>query len=153
MDPNTNQPVQSNSQQPAQPAVQQPARQPVITSQPVSGGPKEAPRPIGQSAEWVSPSTPEVNLPKEVSEAGVESRPVVQPIPQVVQQLGVQHAKEATPVNSVKVEPLTIQTPRSVLDHLKTVHKSVKDSFSWLVRLIIKEQDKEKNHPTQSRYE
>jgi hypothetical protein len=92
--------------------------------------------------EWVSSSTPEVVLPKEVQEAGVEIQPVVPQVTQSAQQAGVTHAKEATPVESVKVEPLGMQTPRSVLNQLKAVHKSVKDSFSWLVRLVIKEQDK-----------
>ncbi len=151
MDPKTQQPIQNPvPQQPTQPPIQQPVRQPVapMPAQPISGGSKEAPVPLGAAQEWVSPSTPEVVMPKEVSEAGVEATPVIQPIPQQVQQLGVQHAKEATPVESVVAEPLGLKTSRSVLDQLKAAHKSVKESFSWLIRLILKEQEKKENHTT-----
>lgn len=141
MDDTTNQPV-PNTQQP--PSVGQPSRQPapVAPAQPVGAGTKEAPIPAGLMGEWVSPSTPEVVLPKEVQEAGVEVQPVLPQVTPSAQQAGVAHAKEATPVEGVKMEALGMQTPRSVLNQLKSVHKSVKDSFSWLVRLIIKEQDK-----------
>jgi hypothetical protein len=141
MDNTTSQPVPS-VQQPA--SAGQPVRQPVPAApiQPVGTRTKEAPLPAGLTNEWVSSSTPEVVLPKEVQEAGVEIQPVVPQVTQSAQQAGVTHAKEATPVESVKVEPLGMQTPRSVLNQLKAVHKSVKDSFSWLVRLVIKEQDK-----------
>lgn len=116
--------------QPASPQVQQPVS---------VGRTKEMP---SVPTEWVSPSTPEVVLPQEVKEAGVEAKPVMPSVSQAAQQVGVQHAKEATPVTSVKVEPLGMKTPRSVLTQLKNAHKKVSDGFSWLVRLVIKEQDK-----------
>ena len=130
--------TQSQTQQP-----QQPVQQVVQPANPV-GGPKEMPR-IGN--EWVAPSVPEVVLPQEVQEAGVEVQPVIPQVSPSAQQAGVAHAKEATPVETVKVEPINLKTPRSVLDHLKAAHKSVKDSLSWLVRLIIKEQDREVKSP------
>lgn len=99
------------------------------------------------SAEWVSPSTPEVVLPKEVAAAGVEAKPVVPSIQQAAQQVGVVHAKEATPATPVKVEPLGLKTPKGVLVQLKEAHKKVTDGFSWLVRLIIKEQEKKERGP------
>ena len=127
---------------------QQPVQQPQPI-QPVSGGKKEMP-PLG--SEWVSASSPEIVLPKEVQEVGVEVQPTVPTVQPSAQAAGVQHAKEATPVSAVKAEPLNLATPRSVLNHLKNAHKSWKDAMSWFVRLIIKEQDKQKNHPTESRY-
>lgn len=99
------------------------------------------------SREWVSPSTPEVIVPKEVAAVGVEAKPVVPSIPQAAQHAGVAHAKEATPVTPVKVEPLGMKTPKGVLLHLKEAHKKVTDGFSWLVRLIIKEQEKKERGP------
>ena len=133
MDPKTQQP--QNNQQPVQ-------RQPLPAApqqQGVVGGPKEMPK-VG--SEWVAPSVPEVILPQEVKTAGVEAHPSVPQVGPQAAQAGVQHAKEATPVESVKVEALGMKTPRSVLSHMKAMHKSVKDSLSWLVRLVIKEQDK-----------
>ncbi len=127
---------QQAAQQPTQPVV--PVQQQPV--QPVSGRAKEVPSvPVG---EWVSPSTPEVVLPTEVKEAGVEAKPIAPSIPPSAQQVGVRPAKEAMPVASVKAEPLGMQTPRGVLHHLKSAHRKVSDSFSWLVRLVLKEQDK-----------
>ncbi|HSD98963.1 MAG TPA: hypothetical protein VLB73_04730 [Patescibacteria group bacterium] len=149
MDDSTNPKSEVQNLNPSNRGVQPAAQpQPVV---PVSGGVKEAPLIPTQPREWVSPSTPEVILPKEVQAAGVEVLPVTQSIPPSAQQAGVVHAKEATPVTPVAAQ-LGLQTPRSVLDNLKNVHKNVKDSFSWLIRLVIKEQEKEKNHPTDSRY-
>jgi hypothetical protein len=119
--------------QPVQPAS--PVRQPISV-----GRAKEMP---AVPTEWVSPSTPEVVLPSEVKETGVEVKPVMPAVLPSAQQAGVTHAKEATPVPSIKVEPLGMKTPRSVLTQLKNAHKKVSDGFSWLVRLVIKEQDKE----------
>lgn len=94
------------------------------------------------STEWVVPSTPEIVLPREIEAEGIEAKPILPPIPLDVAQAGVVHAKEATPVSIVKEVPLSMQTPRSVLQQLKQTHKKVTEGFSWLVRLIIKEQDK-----------
>lgn len=109
--------------------------------QPV-GGKKEAPISIPQSGEWVSPSTPEIVLPQEVKAVGVEAYPPIPQVSQAAAQSGVRMANEAMTITPVTAETINIQTPRNVLNQLKSVHKSVKDSFSWLVRLIIKEQDK-----------
>lgn len=131
------QPVQSAQQMPQQ-RVQQPA-------QPV-GGPKEMPR-IGN--EWVAPSTPEIVLPQEVKEAGVEAHPTILQVSQSAQQSGVRMANEAMTISPVGADTINLQTPRSVLDQLKAAHKSFKDSFSWLIRLIIREQDKKEREATQ----
>lgn len=135
MDPKQQQPQQSVQQQPT--SVPQPVQQP---QQPVGGRAKEM---MPQSSnEWVAPSTPEIVLPKEVQAAGVEAKPLIPTIPPSAQQAGVQHMKEATPVPTVKEEPIGMKTPRSVLQHLKAAHRKVSDSFSWLVRMVLKEQDK-----------
>lgn len=126
---------QNNQQIPAQP--QMPFNQPQDHG--VAGGAKEMP-PV--TNEWVSPSNPEIVLPQEVKEAGVEANPTVQPIPSSAANVGVKMAREATPVKPVEEEQIGMQTPRAVLTQLKNIHKSVKDSFTWLVRLVIKEQDK-----------
>lgn len=124
------------SQQPMQPVTQ-----PVM---PV-GGKKEAPVGMPNPSEWVAPSTPEIVLPKEVKDAGVESHPVIPQVSQDARQQGVQMSGQNIPAPHVTAEIIGMQTSPSVLEQLKTVHKSVKDSFSWLVRLIIREQKKEKN--------
>lgn len=116
----------------------QPNQQPVQQYTSV-GRSKEMPG--APSNEWVAPSTPEVVLPQEVKEAGVEAKPSMPSIPQDVAKAGVVHAKEATPAPTVS-EPFGMKTPRSVLQQLKETHKKVTEGFSWLVRLIIKEQDK-----------
>lgn len=140
-------PTQSSSNQTQQPVQPQPVvqkpQQPVVS--PV-GGKKEAVTAV--PTEWVSQSTPEkIVLPKEVEQAGVEVTPTTPPLLPSAQQAGVMHAKEATPVVPVAAEPLGLKTQRSVLSQLEKAHKSWKDGFSWLVRLIIKEQDKEKKGP------
>ena len=123
--------------QSSQPVVPVVSGQPV---QPISGGRgKEV---IAAPTEWVAPSTPEIVLPQEVQSAGVEAKLVVPSLTKEAQQAGIKHAKESTPVTPVTEITLTMQTSHSVLMQLKKVHKSVKDSFSWLVRLLIKEQDK-----------
>lgn len=106
------------------------------------GGRKEAPIGMPQSGEWVSPSTPEIVLPQEVKAAGVEAHPPIPQVSQAATQSGVRMANEAMTITPVTAETINIHTSRSVLNQLKAVHKSVKDSFSWLVRLLIKEQDK-----------
>lgn len=150
MDPKTQQPG-SNVQQSVSQSVQQPVRQPVQNPQPIpTGRAKEMP-PLGN--EWVSPSTPEkIVLPKDVEKAGVEVQASVPTILPNAQQAGVAHAKEATPVQPVAIEPLGMQTQPNLLKHLKTVHKSWKDAMSWLVRLILKEQEKKESHSSGTGY-
>src|SRR5579872_4741250 len=88
--------------------VPQPVPTPVQPVVPVSGGAKEKLATAVTPKEWVSASTPEVVLPKEVQEAGVEATPVMPSVPSAAQAAGVQHAKEATPVSPVATEPLGI---------------------------------------------
>ena len=128
MDTTTNQPV---------PNVQQPTVQPV--QQPISGR-KEAP--ASPSKEWITPSTPEVVLPQEVKEAGVETKTDFPQLTPEQKAAGLQVAKEATEVKPLEQTALNTKTPRATLEILKRAHKKVTEGFSWLVRLIIKEQDK-----------
>ena len=127
--------VGTPQQQPVQPT---PAT-PVKPTTPV-GGMKEG-APVAAPTEWVSPSVPEVTPTAEVSKF-VEATPEIPSIPQAALQAGIKHAKEATPVPTVKAEPINLTTPHPVLMALKKAHGSIKDSMSWLVSLIIKEQDK-----------
>lgn len=127
------QPVQSTQQQPITPV----------------GGSKEAFAQQTPASEWVSPSTPEVVLPQEVKDAGVEAHPVTETISADAHKSGVRMANNAMVVPTVTQETVSIETQPSVLHHLKKMHKKVSDSLSWLVRLIIKEQDK-KAHSTSS---
>lgn len=146
MDPNTKpNPPTGGQTQNSNPGVQVPRTPAPTPPQPLIGGTKEAPRPVAQSNEWLSPSTPEIVLPNAVKEAGVEAKPVVQVVPQAAQQAGVRMAKEATPPSTVSVEHISLQTPHPVLVQLKKIHKNVKESFSWLVRLLVRQQDREKN--------
>lgn len=134
--------AQDSARMTTQPIVQQPVQPPVQQpTQPV-GGPKEAPVATAPVTEWVSASTPEVVLPQEVKEAGVEAKPVVEVISADAQKSGVRMANSAMAVPTVSEETVSLDTPASVLQQLKKMHKKVSDSFSWLVRLIIKEQDK-----------
>lgn len=138
MDPkqNTNQPTGN----------QQSAQQPTVSVvQPIApvGGTKEAPIPVAKSSEWLTQSTPEVILPQEVKAAGVESKPVVETISEDAKQAGVRMAHSAMPVPTVSEETVNIKTPRNILVQLKNAHKKVSEGFSWLVRLVIKEQDKQ----------
>lgn len=130
MDPKQNQQINQVPQQPISP---------------VSGGPKEALRPIGQSREWVSASTPEIVLPQEVQQAGVEAKPLVPQVPQSAQEAGLQPAKETAPVGSVTMEHISLKTPHPLILQLKKIHKNVKESFSWLLELISRQQDREEN--------
>lgn len=124
--PVQNTPVQQGSMQ--APQNQQPA-------QPVSGGPKEkAAMPSSQTQEWIAPSTPEVQIPKEL-EGHMEATPIPT-IPQDIQNAGVTHAKEATPVTVAGEEALGLTTSPSVLATLKKAHSNVKDSIRWLVELV-----------------
>ncbi|HYK08485.1 MAG TPA: hypothetical protein VEW42_03235 [Candidatus Eisenbacteria bacterium] len=151
--------VQRPAQDSARIAGGQPAAQPVQPQQPTQpgpkahqplagvGGPKEAMGAPSPVSEWVSPSTPEVVLPQEVKDAGVEAHPVVEKISEDAQKSGVRMANSAMTVPSVQEETINLETSSTVLHQLKSMHKKVSDSFSWLVRLIIKEQDK-KAHAT-----
>lgn len=138
--PVQNMPVQQGSVQPSQ--AQQPVQpvQPLDSAQrqqPVAGGPKEkVAMPASSKQEWVAPSTPEVQIPKEL-EGHVEATSLPT-IPQDVQNAGVIPAKEATPVLSVtdKDEPLGLGTSPSVLVAIKKAHSSVKDSIRWLAELV-----------------
>lgn len=114
--------------------------QPVISP---TTGTKEAP--VGAPiTEWVSPSTPEIVLPQEVKAVGVEAKSVVENISESAKQAGVRMASHVATVATVKAEVLDLKTSRNVLEHLKGMHKNVKDGLSWLVRLIIREQEKQK---------
>lgn len=99
--------------------------------------------PVGNVAEYVTPSTPEVATPPEVKEY-VEVKPEVPVVPQSAQQAGVKLAKEATPVilKEQETERINLSTPHPVLLALKKAHHSIKDSVYWLVSLILKEQDR-----------
>lgn len=144
-------PVSQGIQQPVQASLTQtqlPVSTPASTGTqlPVTtpiGGMKEG-SPVAAPTEWVSPSVPEVVPTQEVSQF-VEVHPEVPPIPQAARLAGVKHAKEATPVQSLKAAPLGLATPHPVLVVLKNAHKNIKDSMSWLVSLIMKEQDREKH--------
>jgi len=127
-------------------STQTPVQAPVTT--PV-GGPKEAMAAPSPVSEWVSPSTPEVVLPQEVKDAGVEAHPVVETISADAQKSGVRMANSAMTVPTVQEETVNLESSSTMLHQLKSMHKKVSDSFSWLVRLIIKEQDK-KAHSTDS---
>lgn len=121
-----------------------------MTSQPVSGGGKEHAGISVPSSEWIAPSTPEVQIPKELQEH-MEAHAIIPTIPQDVQTAGVKHAKEATPVAIPADEPLGINTPPSVLARIKNTHKNVKDAVRWfaeLVGLAQKKRDYEIAHPS-----
>lgn len=139
MDNQNNQ--QNPSSQNSQQAPQVPVQQPVL---PVSGSAKEkVSMPSLSTGEWVASSTPEVELPSEVKDAGVEVRSETPQLSQEVQAAGVKMAKEATPVvSSQGPKPLDLTTPPATITLMTKVHKSAKDAISWLVRLIKKEQDR-----------
>jgi hypothetical protein len=94
------------------------------------------------SSEWVAPSTPEVQIPQEVQEVGVEAQPTIHPVPGDAQAAGVQLAKEAVPVQPVAATTVDINTPRSLIDSLKKAHHSVKDAFRWMLEVVSLAQDK-----------
>lgn len=119
---------------------QNPVQQP--QQQPVSSGPKEAPAMPPISSEWVASSTPEVVLPQDVKAAGVEARSELPSLTEDQKSAGLRAAKEATEVKPIPQTALNMQSPRSLLLSLKETHKKIADSFTWLVRLIIREQDK-----------
>ncbi len=128
-----NVPSQQNLTQGAQPSA----------VQPVSGGPKEAPKMPSLAGEWVSQSTPEVILPQEVKDIGVETKNDFPQLTTEQKAAGLRAAKEATEVKPLETTALSPKTPRVSLEILKQTHKKVTDSFAWLVRLIIREQDKQ----------
>lgn len=113
---------------------QQPAPQPQYS---VSGPHKEA-GPIMQApvSEYVRPSEVTPQIPQEVSEAGVEVSPNPEHVPlnQTHQQVGIQHAKEATPV-VIPTQP-TVQLPYTALEAKEIEKKtSINESKHWLAAL------------------
>lgn len=141
--------VKSDGQNIVQPQQNQPVQS--SQSQPVSGGgsKEKFPLPSSGTSEWVTPSTPEMQIPKEL-EGHIEATPLPT-IPQDVGQAGLTHAKEATPVTVVAgEEPLGLNTPPTVLSSIKKAHRSIKESVRWLAELIglaQKKRDREIDHP------
>jgi len=70
----------------------------------------------------------EMELPKEVTSAGVSVRPVVVPIPPPVEQLGVKSVGENVSTSSVNLSPLPL-TNTQIAEGL---HASITSSLRWL---------------------
>lgn len=110
------------------------------TSQPIQPTPisipqKEQGPAINSTPEIIKPSG-EVVLPQEVSEAGVEKTPEVQPLPPDAEKVGVKLAKEATPV--VREPSGAVQLPKTeeaVKSEMKT-QKNPSNSATWWLMLM-----------------
>ncbi len=98
--------------------------------------------PVG-AQDWAS--VKEVTVPKELQEAGVETKPVVTPIPQAAQQAGVKLAKEATPITEPPESTYTLQTPHPLIVAGMKLNNNVKNGLTWLLRLIKRQQDIEEH--------
>jgi hypothetical protein len=130
MDPN----LMSDPAVVAPPLIQKPIAQP---QNPMSGPHKEA-GPIMQApvSEYVRPSEVTPQIPQEVAEAGVEVSPNPEHVPlnQTHQQVGIHHAKEATPV-AIPTQP-TVQLPYTPLEAKEIEKKtSTTESKHWLAAL------------------
>ncbi len=116
------------------PFAQKPIAQP---QNPISGPHKEA-GPILQApvSEYVRPSEVTPQIPPEVAEAGVEVAPNKEQ-PQLTQEhqaVGIQHAKEATPL-TIPTQP-TVQLPYTPLEAKEIEKKtSITESKHWLAAL------------------
>ncbi len=116
--------------------VQDLNNQPQMPSQPVSTPVKEG-EPGGKSNEWLTPSSPEVAIEKELKEIGVEGTheaddgAASQELTKVREELIL---SQSQPQSQTKF-PLTRE---QVLQILK-VHKKVTDSILWLAMLIKKQ--------------
>ena len=139
-----NQPVQ-NTQQDQQQVVQQPVQTPQepVAQQSVSvpaGGKEQEAMGVG----GIQPSQPEVVVPQEVQEAGVETATAEEPqLTQEHKDAGLEAVKEAAPVphNSSKVQlPENYKAPQG----FSLFHQKVKDAATWLWLLLFKvEEQKE----------
>jgi len=115
-------------------STQKPIAQP---PSPMSGPHKEA-GPVYQApvSEYVRPTEVTPQIPLEVAESGVEASPNIEQ-PQLTQEhkaVGIQHAKEATPV-AIPTHP-TVQLPYTPLE-AKEIEKttSITESKHWLAAL------------------
>ncbi|HEX7041844.1 MAG TPA: hypothetical protein VF189_01205 [Patescibacteria group bacterium] len=120
-----------------------------INAQVVSGGAKEhSPIVSTPPQEFITPSTPEVQIPQELKEH-MEKSPTPN-IPQDAGASGVKLEKEETPVIISEDESLNLNTPPSTLAGIKQT-KSIKDAVRWFAELIglaQKKRDYEIAHPT-----
>lgn len=101
--------------------------------------PEAEPLPPSGINEWAKLSEPEVALPTEVIEAGVESVPVTPVITPSQQAVGVIPAKETTPIPSEPSE--NFHFPFTLSQTVEIMHKDrdIKDSLRWLATLIFRE--------------
>lgn len=101
--------------------------------------PEREPIPRGGTNEWAKLSEPEVVLPDEVIEAGVEVVPVTPTISRQQQAAGVNFANEATPVLTEPSEefhfPFTLPQTEEIIHR----DKDISDSLRWLATLIFRE--------------
>ncbi len=76
----------------------------------------------------------EIELPKEVVQAGVQTRPTVVPLPQNVQRMGVQPAGVNVPV----APAATVVLPLTDDQIAAGLHEGVMSSFRWLSEWCIR---------------
>ena len=93
------------------------------------------------TAEYITPSAEvqQVEISKEVAEAGVEAVVEQQPLPPAVQKIGVHLAKEATPVSTTPSG--AVQLPVTLEEAQRIVKKKQNpvNSIVWLALLIVKQ--------------
>lgn len=82
----------------------------------------------------LTPSSPELNLPKEVRAVGVSAHPTIVPIPPAVSQMGV----KATGSNVPATQAATIALPLTDDQIAVGLKKSVKVSFRWLAEWCVR---------------
>ena len=128
--------------QPVVPAGQQaPSQQaPAAPAVPI-GLPQKEQAPIVEKGavapEVITPSEPEPKIDQEVKEAGVEKVSDKLTLTDEHKALGIEHAKESTPVATKTLD--TIKLPMSEEETLRTIKTTSKsDSKHWLAVLIEK---------------
>lgn len=94
---------------------------------------------VASSEPVVKPSEAQPTLHPEVHESGVRSLPSTPPITQDQINVGIQSAKESTPVitqpSGIITLPLNEQKAKEIINH----DKNTQDSAVWLATLIIHE--------------
>jgi len=144
-----------DDQQNTQGVQDQGSSQPVQQSQPQSASTQRGEQPVAPSghgqkeigmssagtAEYITPSAEvqQVEISKEVAEAGVEAVVEQQPLPPAVQKIGVHLAKEATPVSTTPSG--AVQLPVTLEEAQRIVKKKQNpvNSIVWLALLIVKQ--------------
>lgn len=94
---------------------------------------------LQKEKEFITASEPTPKILPEVKDAGVEEVKDALPLTEEHKALGIEHAKESTPVvtepSGIVGSPLTKAQAKQIIK----MHKKIADSIVWLAMLVLKQ--------------